>query len=143
MTQQQLQHFVLRGNVDTQQLPWGICDWLSRPGLTDAQGIMLVQIHIPPHTSQQFHRHPHLEELIYIQEGTAEQWVDREQRILRPGEVAYIPRDVVHGTYNPFATTLRFLTIYSPARTGDSETIEVYEEEPWRTLKVPADYYAQ
>ena len=56
-----------------------------------------------------------MEEIIYVVTGQAEQWVDRASRRLGPGEIAHIPKDVVHGTYNAGAEPLVFLAILSPA----------------------------
>jgi len=53
--------------------------------------------------------HPGMEEIIYVVEGRAEQWVDRGKRTLEAGEIAHLPRDVVHATYNPFDAPLVFL----------------------------------
>lgn len=117
--------------------PWGPHEWLSRPGLTDAEGLLLVRVRMPAGRAHQFHRHPALEEIIYVISGTAEQWVDRERRLLRAGDSAHIPRDVVHGTYNAGEDTLVFLAILSPARFSGPALIDVHTEEPWRTLRTP------
>jgi quercetin dioxygenase-like cupin family protein len=76
-----------------------------------------------------------MEEIIYILEGTAEQWVDREKCILGPGEIAHIPKDVVHGTYNIGQQTLRFLAILSPAKIQGPPLIDMSQEEPWKSLR--------
>jgi quercetin dioxygenase-like cupin family protein len=78
-----------------------------------------------------------MEEIIYIESGIAEQWVNREQRILRAGETAHIPRDVVHGTYNAGKDTLVFLAMLSPAKFSGPALVDVHTEEPWRSLKSP------
>jgi hypothetical protein len=90
---------------------------------------------MPVGRAHQFHRHPTLEEIIYVISGTAEQWVDREQRTLRAGESAHIPQNVVHGTYNAGDDPLVFLAILSPATFSGPAIIEVHTEEPWRSLK--------
>jgi quercetin dioxygenase-like cupin family protein len=129
--------FVTENEIEIEQLPWGPHDWLCRPGIVGAEKLMLVRVHMPPGKAHQFHRHPALEEIIYVLEGRAEQWVEREQRILQAGQMAHIPRDVVHGTYNPFDETLRFLAILSPAEFEGPALIDVHQEEPWRLLKTP------
>ena len=78
-------------------------------GLTAAEKLMLVWVTMPPGKAHKFHRHPALDEIIYVVQGKAEQWVDRESRILGPGDSAHIPVDVVHGTYNAGETDLVFL----------------------------------
>jgi quercetin dioxygenase-like cupin family protein len=129
--------FVSRDEMQTEPSPWGPHEWLCRPGLTDAEDLLLVRVLMPPGRAHQFHRHPEMEEIIYVISGTAEQWVDRERRVLRAGDLAHIPRDVVHGTYNAGDDTLVFLAILSPARTTGAALIDVHDEEPWRSLKTP------
>lgn len=99
-------YFVTAREMQVEQLPRGRHDWLCRPDIVDADRLLLVRAHMPPGQAHPFHRHPEMEEIIYVLEGTAEQWVDREQRLLGPGEMAHIPRDVVHGTYNAGKETL-------------------------------------
>lgn len=117
--------------------PWGPHEWLCRPGLTAAAGLLLVRVRMPPGRAHQFHRHPEMEEIIYVLAGTAEQWVDRDRQILGPGDIAHIPCDVVHGTYNAGADTLTFLAILSPATCAGPVLVDMHEREPWRTLRAP------
>jgi quercetin dioxygenase-like cupin family protein len=132
-----LLRFVTAAELQVEDSSWGPHEWLSRPGLTDAEELLLVRVRMPPGRAHQFHRHPALEEIIYVISGTAEQWVDQERRTLRAGESAHIPRDVVHGTYNAGEDTLVFLAILSPARFSGPALIEVHTDEPWRTLRPP------
>jgi quercetin dioxygenase-like cupin family protein len=101
----------------------------------DAEKLLLVRVHMPPGQAHRFHRHPEMEEIIYVLEGKAEQWVEREKRILGPGEMAHIPMNVVHGTYNAGQTTLRFLAILSPAKIAGPALVDVSNEEPWKSLR--------
>jgi len=132
---QPLSHFVTRADVQVEELPWGPHHWLCRPGLVDNERLALVRVHMPPGTGHAFHRHPTMEEIIYVVEGRAEQWVDREKRILQPGEIAHIPPDVVHGTYNPFAETLVFLAILSPGTLEGPGAVDVSRQEPWCAMR--------
>jgi quercetin dioxygenase-like cupin family protein len=129
--------FVTSAEMQVEPSAWGPHEWLCRPGLTEADGLLLVRVRMPPGRAHQFHRHPAMEELLYVISGTAEQWVDREQRTLRAGETAHIPRDVVHGTYNAGTDALVFLAILSPARFSGPAIVEVHTDEPWRSLKPP------
>jgi quercetin dioxygenase-like cupin family protein len=129
--------FVATGDAQVEPSPWGPHDWLSRPGLTQADELLMVRVLMPPGTAHQFHRHPEMEEIIYVISGTAEQWVDRASRRLGPGEMAHIPKDVVHGTYNAGDDTLVFLAILSPATFTGPALIQVENEEPWRSLRPP------
>lgn len=135
--------FVTGAEMEVEDVPWGPHEWLCRPGLTEAENLLLVRVRMPPGEAHQFHRHPALEEIIYIISGTAEQWVEQEKRLLGPGEMAHIPRGVVHGTYNAGDQTLVFLAVLSPAQFEGPALVDVYEEEPWRSLKSPIDYPSQ
>ena len=132
--------FVTEKEQHYEDTPWGPHTWLSRPGLTEAEELLLVRVHMPAGEAHQFHRHPAMEEIIYVVSGTAEQWVDQEYRILKAGEAAHIPRDVVHGTYNAGSDTLVFLAILSPAKFEGPALVDVFQEEPWRSLKTPIVY---
>jgi len=132
-----MSRFVSKKELQVDPSPWGPHEWLSRPGLTDAEELLLVRVLMPPGKAHQFHRHPAMEEIIYVISGTAEQWVDRDKRELRAGEIAHIPRDVVHGTYNAGSDTLVFLAILSPAKFAGPALVDVHTEEPWRSLKEP------
>lgn len=127
--------FVAGGEFQLEHLPWGPHEWLCRPGLTDAERLLLVRVRMPPGKGHAFHRHPEMEEIIYVVEGKAEQWVEREKRMLGPGDIAHIPTDLVHGTYNPGPGTLVFLAILSPAKTKGPALVDVSGEEPWKSLR--------
>lgn len=130
-----LLRFVSDHDMQIEPSPWGPHEWLCRPGLTDARDLLLVRVRMPAGKAHQFHRHPEMEELLYILSGTAEQWVDREKRVLRAGDIAHIPRDVVHGTYNAGQDPLVFLAILSPATCDGPVIVDMYQQEPWRTLR--------
>ena len=130
--------FVTAAEMEVETLPWGPHEWLCRPGLTDAKNLLLVRVRMPPGTGHAFHRHPAMEEIIYVISGRAEQWVDQVSRSLGPGDVAHIPRDVVHGTYNAGAEPLVFLAILSPALFEGPSLVDVSHEEPWASLRPAA-----
>ncbi|MCS6851124.1 MAG: cupin domain-containing protein [Gemmataceae bacterium] len=130
-----MRRFVTAAEMQVEELPWGPHEWLCRPGLVDADQLLLVRVHMPPGQAHRFHRHPEMEEIIYVLEGTAEQWVEQQRRLLGPGDIAHIPKNVVHGTYNVGPTTLRFLAILSPAHIQGPALIDVSQEEPWKSLR--------
>jgi quercetin dioxygenase-like cupin family protein len=127
--------FVTSSDMEVEELPWGPHEWLCRPGLAEADRLLLVRVRMPRGAGHAFHRHPAMEEIIYVVSGRAEQWVDRESRELGPGDLAHIPADVVHGTYNAGDETLVFLAILSPARFEGPALVDVAGEEPWRSLR--------
>lgn len=129
--------FVTAADLETEGSPWGPHEWISRPGLTAADQLLLVRVRMPPGRAHQFHRHPEMEEIIYVESGTAEQWVDRERRTLRAGDAAHIPMGVVHGTYNAGPDTLVFLALLAPAKISGPALVDVHAEKPWCDLRPP------
>lgn len=137
MTEQQkeLLHFVTKDEAIGDVSEYCSMEWLSRSGLTPAKQLMLVRATMPVGGSHPFHRHPAMEEIIYVIEGQAEQWVDRDHHILGPGDTAHIPTNMVHGTYNIGDGPLVFLAMLSPAEFEGPATIQVETEEPWSGLR--------
>lgn len=130
--------FITSQTAQIEMAPWGKHWWLSRPGFTDAKQLTLVRVRMRPGTGHTFHYHPAREEIIYIEDGVAEQWVDREKRLLRAGECALIPEGVVHAIFNSSSKPMTFLAILSPAEAKGPFLIECQNEEPWRSLRAPA-----
>ncbi|MEZ4700198.1 MAG: cupin domain-containing protein [Rhodothermales bacterium] len=129
--------FITREDVQVVDEARGLHHWLSRPGLTEAKELLMVRVAMPPGQAHKFHRHPSMEEIIYIVSGVAEQWVEEEFRILEAGEMAHIPVNVVHATYNAGDEPLVFLAILSPAIAEEPTMVDVWHEEPWCSLKPP------
>jgi len=127
--------FVTTERAEIEELPWGPHHWLCRPGIVDNEKLALVRVHMPPGTGHAFHRHPDMEEIIYVVEGRAEQWVEQEKCILKAGEIAHIPVNGIHATYNPFDEVMVFLAILSPGKLDGPPPVDVSQEEPWCSLR--------
>jgi quercetin dioxygenase-like cupin family protein len=128
--------FVTSAELEVETLPWGPHEWLCRPGLTAARDLLLVRVRMPAGRGHAFHRHPAMEEIIYVVSGRAEQWVDRRSQLLGPGDIAHIPKNEVHGTYNAGDDTLVFLAILSPAIFEGPALVDMSGEEPWASLRM-------
>lgn len=109
--------------------------WLCRPEIANSEDLQLCRAVIPAGEGHNFHRHPELEEIIYVLSGQVEQWVEQEMRILNPGEIAHIPRDVVHATFNSSKGDAEILAILSPAATVGPFLVDMASEEPWSSLR--------
>ena len=131
--------FVLHSEAPVEMLPWGKHVWSCRPGLVATRQLLVGQVEMPPGTGHAFHRHPKREEVLWIIDGEAEQWVDTNSKLLTAGDSAFIPSDVVHGIYNDSSRLLRFLAVLSPAVTDGPMLIDVHPEEPWRSLRPPME----
>ena len=127
--------FVTAAEAIRVQSPWTLDEWLCRSDLVKNEHLLLVRATIKPNGGHPFHCHPAREEIIYVLSGRAEQWVGKEFRIIGPGEMAFIPKGEVHGTYNPFQEKLVFLAILAPANAPGPDTESVWAQEPWATLR--------
>jgi quercetin dioxygenase-like cupin family protein len=132
--------FVTADKARIEYAPWGKHWWLCQTGLTGTELLTLVRVTMYPGAGHQFHYHPELEEIIYIVDGVAEQWIDREKRRLKAGEIAFIPKMVVHAIHNPTKKPMTFLAILSPATSKGPFLVDCYNDEPWRTLRRPFEY---
>jgi quercetin dioxygenase-like cupin family protein len=109
--------------------------WLCRPDIVETTGLLTCRVCLPPGEGHDFHRHPELEEVIYVLSGEVEQWVELEMRVLRPGELAHIPRGVVHATFNVSAEDAVILAILTPAAPLGPFVVDVSAEEPWKSVR--------
>ncbi len=109
--------------------------WQCKPGMVHDTNVMFVRCHLEPGAAHKFHFHPRMEEILYILSGTAEQWIEKEKKIMKAGDALYLPAGVVHGTYNIGDSVLDFLAILTPAKSDGPVTVEVSDQEPWKSLR--------
>ena len=117
------------------QHDWGVFAQVSGPrdGL---DGIVTIEATFLPGKCHDFHRHPGQEEVIYVIEGSIEQWVLDEKRVLAPGDSVVIPASAVHASFNEGTVPAKILAILSPAVGDDGYGVEdVAGEEPWASLR--------
>jgi quercetin dioxygenase-like cupin family protein len=127
--------FVGAADAVVEPVPGRTHYWYCNPAMISDTGLLVVRAKFPPGQAHKFHRHPYMEEVLYILAGTCEQWVEREQRILGPGDSAYVPANVVHGSYNVGQDDMELLAILTPARNPGPPVVDVFDEEPWRSLR--------
>ena len=119
-----MKHFITATDVSHGSFPWCTVEWMSNPELVGARELLLVRATFPAGEAHNFHKHPARE----------------EKRLLKTGEMAHIPANVPHMTYNPGPDVLKFLAILSPVEAEGEFTIDVFNEEPWKTLFPPLPY---
>lgn len=127
--------FLTQDAVVSEKLDRGLHHWLSTPDLTGSEQFISVRVEVEAGNGHPFHRHPDMEEIIYVLSGSAEQWLKDEKRILEKGEAVFIPENVVHATYNAGNEPLVFLAVLSPAKDLEGTMIDVSDEEPWCDLR--------
>jgi mannose-6-phosphate isomerase-like protein (cupin superfamily) len=121
--------------TEVERLPGKTHFWHNKPGMVAKTDLAFVRAQLPPGEAHRFHYHPQMEEILYILSGTAEQWIEKEKRIMGPGDSIYLPAGLIHGTYNTGKETLDFLAVLSPASKANPFTIEVADELPWKNLR--------
>lgn len=108
--------------------------WYSKPGLTPTDDLIVVHCAIPPGGSHPFHTHPNKEEVIYVIEGEAEQWLEQEKQTLRPGSSVYVPKSAVHATFNRSDKDLKFIAVITPCSSEGEVHVAVDHLEPWKSI---------
>jgi quercetin dioxygenase-like cupin family protein len=127
--------FIPANAVDVEKLEGKTHYWYLKPGAAESESLVFVRATIAPGGGHPFHRHPEMDEIIHVLNGEMDQWVEKERRILKPGDVAYIPRGVVHGCYNESSADCTFLAVLSPSKISGPVTVDMFTEEPWASLK--------
>jgi len=127
--------FVSFDQTEVETLPGKTHYWHCKPGMVKDTNLMFVRAQLSPGEAHKFHFHPQMEEILYVLSGTAEQWVEKEKRLLKPGDSLYLPAGMVHGTYNTGKQVFDFLAVLSPAKSEGPATVEISDQEPWNSLR--------
>ena len=83
----------------------------------------LAEARLPVGASTTPHYHPVTEEIYYILEGTARMTVDRQQRLVGPGDAIAISPGRSHQIANTGTVVLRFLCCCAPAYEHDDTVL--------------------
>ena len=128
--------FISAASMERDQLDWGVMGWASRPATTGAEQLVVIEVTLEPGHGHNFHKHPQQEEVIYVVEGSVEQWIEQDHKVLHAGDSVFIGADVVHASFNTASETAKLVAILGPC-VGDAgyELIEVFDQEPWRSLR--------
>jgi len=128
--------FTIRSEVEPERLDWGQLRWLSNPPTTGAGQLTVIDVALVPGKGHNFHKHPDQEELLLIIAGEVEQWIGEEKRLLKAGDSAFVPADVVHASFNAGSGEARIAAILGPC-VGEVGyvSVEMGDEAPWNTLR--------
>lgn len=128
--------FTLARDIERGALDWGEVGSLCNPGETGARQLAIVEARLIPGKGHAFHKHPEQEEVIIVVSGEVEQWIEREKKVLGPGDSAFIPPGIVHASFNVGEGEAHIIAIFGPA-VGESgfTTIDVFDEAPWNSLR--------
>jgi quercetin dioxygenase-like cupin family protein len=128
--------FIITSELEPVILDWGVQYWLSDPKTTSAEELVVVLVEISPGFGHDFHKHPNQEESIFVVEGEVEQWLETERKTLKQGDSAFIPKDMVHASFNISEQPVKVLAILGPCIGEEGyELVEVHDQAPWNGLR--------
>tara|TARA_R110002096_G_scaffold196772_1_gene379734 strand:- start:629 stop:1048 length:420 start_codon:yes stop_codon:yes gene_type:complete len=105
--------------------------WHYNAVLSKQADTYMVKVTVPVGGGHDFHHHPEMNEILYVLKGTAEQWIEKEKQLLKPGDSVYIDPAVVHATFNGGDDELEFLAVLSPTTGWEAGTIDVSGTLPY------------
>ena len=128
--------FFTSNNIQKENLEGYKVGWHSKPSVTKTEHLIVIEVEFDPAGGHNFHLHPNQEEVIYVVQGTIEQWINTEKKHLNPGESAYIPAGVVHASFNNSQQQAKVIAILGPS-TGEEgyELEDVFDQVPWKNLR--------
>jgi quercetin dioxygenase-like cupin family protein len=128
--------FFVASELEPVNLDWGVQYWLSDPKSTGAEELVVILVEISPGFGHAFHRHPNQEESIFVLNGEIEQWLETENKILKEGDSAFIPKDMVHASFNVSEEPVKVLAILGPCIGEEGyELVDVSDQAPWKNLR--------
>jgi quercetin dioxygenase-like cupin family protein len=127
--------FRIADEIRAYQSDWIARRWVSHPASTGTKMLAVAEATIAPGKGHGFHKHLDQEEVIYVLAGQIEQWVDREKRLLVPGDAAFMPAGMVHASFNAGDGEARLLAIFGPCVGEGFETVEVGDDPRWKDLR--------
>lgn len=113
----------------------GMIRWISHPASTGSARLVVLHATLQPGDAHPFHLHPDQDEVVHVLSGQVEKWIDRDRRLLGPGDSAFLPAGVVHGIYNTGDAPACVLAIFGPAAGDGFAVVDRSGEEPWRSLR--------
>lgn len=128
--------FVHGEDIEREQFDWGGLGWISRPSSTGAGRLTVIDVTLEPGRGHDFHKHPEQEEVIVVQAGEIEQWLEDERTTLAPGEAVFIGAGTVHASFNTGGETAHLTVALGPCvGDGGYALVDVSSEEPWSSLR--------
>ena len=128
--------FLTAEEIEREYPDWGALGWASRPQDTGSKNLVVIEVTLAPGQGHNFHKHPRQEEILYMIDGTVEQWIEEKKQNIKQGDVAFIPENTVHASFNDSEQEVKILAILGPA-VGDAgyEFDDVREQAPWSSLR--------
>lgn len=102
------------------------------PGSSESSSVRLVEL--ASGAGRTAHRHPHSEEIIYVESGNGFSWIEGEQTEVGPGDVIHVPQGAAHATLPQQGSIMRLICFFPHGDLG--QNIEETEIEPTQQEEV-------
>ncbi len=107
-------------DVETQVFPWGRLQWLSEPRVTGSRVLTSGVVTLIVGKGHERHNHPGCEEILYVLDGEASQFLELEDgeivtKTVVAGDLVHVPADMYHGIVNTGEKPLRLFVSYEKA----------------------------
>lgn len=132
-----IKNFILESEATMEQHDWGTLRWVSNPTVQDATQITSLVVHLPASKGHDFHLHPTQEEVIFVLDGSIEQWVGKEKHILNAGDSVFIPANTVHASFQIGEKEAKLLATLGPCSDNEVgyDIQDMSTESPWSTIR--------
>lgn len=128
--------FLLGKELEVEQEAWGSMAFISRPSTTGAKNIVCIIVELGVSGFHNFHTHPGQEEVIYLLDGTVEQWVEDQKQVLKKGDGVFIGAGVVHASFNIGKKPAKLFVVVSPCKgKAGYKAVDVSSKKPWNALR--------
>ena len=128
------QFFLTREAQWVESVDQGANTWINYPNPV-TPGLFAAKAEIAPGKGHNFHRHPGREELIFVLQGTVEQWIGESCQILSPGDAVVIPAGLVHASFNTGKDSAVLLVTLTPTQLDAPLAEDLSNLEPWNKLR--------
>ncbi|RRQ48001.1 cupin domain-containing protein [Maribacter algicola] len=132
-----IKNFILEAEATMEKHDWGTLRWVSNPTVQGAKQITSLVVHLPKDQGHNFHLHPTQEEVIFVIEGSIEQWIGKEKHILNPGDSVFIPANTVHASFQIGDKEAKLLATLGPCSDNEVgyDIQDMSIESPYNTLR--------
>ena len=112
----------------------GTNTWINYPNPV-TPGLFAAKAEIACGEGHDFHCHPGREELIFVLQGTIEQWIGESCKILSPGDAVVIPAGLAHASFNAGEDSAVLFVALTPTEVDAPLGEDLSNLEPWNKLR--------
>ena len=128
------QYFLNKEAQWIESVDQGTNTWINYPNPV-TPGLFAAKAEIACGKGHDFHCHPGREELIFVLQGTIEQWTGESCKILSPGDAVVIPAGLAHASFNAGEDSAVLFVVLTPTEVDAPLGEDLSNLEPWNKLR--------